>query len=492
MVARATGGRTIAIVGAGFSGSSLAVALLRTPLHIPLHVLLIDPADVAGPGLAYRAGGIDRLNVCAAQLSADAQQPDEFLQFARSRGFVVCGDEFLPRELYGQYLLERLQSARRAAQDSGSQLSILQASATSLRRTSPDAGWRLTLSDGRRLGADEVVLALGNPPPSVPREFMAFTDSPSYVNDPWNDAGTRCAGERVLLLGTGLTACDVAARMFGRPAPPTAVHALSRHGLLPTSHAPLAATPRHAATVAEHTTNASRPSTLARDVETHSADLHALTKTLRRHATDALARGGDWRNMLADLRSLTPSIWRRLDAGQRGRFLRHLRTYWDIHRHRLPPATAAEIADLRNRRQLQLHAGRIIGVHAEDAALKVQWRARGGGSVETLHVDRVINCTGPNYDLLRSSDPLVQQLLGAGLVSADPLRLGLRTLAAGRVVSAGGGAVSNLYYCGPMLRERAWEATAVPELRVHVATLADELTTAWRADARTGARRAVS
>jgi uncharacterized NAD(P)/FAD-binding protein YdhS len=46
----------------------------------------------------------------------------------------------------------------------------------------------------------------------------------------------------------------------------------------------------------------------------------------------------------------------------------------------------------------------------------------------------------------------------------------------GRVISAAGPPVDHLYYIGPWLRARDWEATAVPELREHAATLARRLT----------------
>ena len=66
----------------------------------------------------------------------------------------------------------------------------------------------------------------------------------------------------------------------------------------------------------------------------------------------------------------------------------------------------------------------------------------------------------------------------AGLMKADEGRLevlGIDVAADGRVISSAGSPVDSLYYLGPWLRPRDWEATAVPELREHAARLAAEL-----------------
>jgi uncharacterized NAD(P)/FAD-binding protein YdhS len=106
------------------------------------------------------------------------------------------------------------------------------------------------------------------------------------------------------------------------------------------------------------------------------------------------------------------------------------------------------------------------------------WRRRGGGETESFAVNAVINATGPDYALRRSADPLVRSLRAAGMVSEDPLNLGLRTVRYGACVAADGSVSSHLFYLGPMLRADHWEATAAPELRVHAEQLARHLSEA--------------
>jgi uncharacterized NAD(P)/FAD-binding protein YdhS len=90
-------------------------------------------------------------------------------------------------------------------------------------------------------------------------------------------------------------------------------------------------------------------------------------------------------------------------------------------------------------------------------------------------VDRVINCTGPDYDVRRSSERLVRSLLAQGIASADPLGIGLATGARGALLGRDGRSADDVFYLGPMLRAAHWETTAVAELREYAAQLAQHL-----------------
>jgi uncharacterized NAD(P)/FAD-binding protein YdhS len=69
----------------------------------------------------------------------------------------------------------------------------------------------------------------------------------------------------------------------------------------------------------------------------------------------------------------------------------------------------------------------------------------------------------------------VQSLHAGGLIRADALELGIDIAEDGRVIGGDGVPVDSLWYLGPWLRARDWEATAVPELRGHAARLAQRL-----------------
>ena len=198
----------------------------------------------------------------------------------------------------------------------------------------------------------------------------------------------------------------------------------------------------------------------------------AMTRELAREVG---YRGGDWREVVTFVRHLAPALWRRLPHAEQRRFVRHLQAHWDTHRHRLPPQLSARIASLRQSGRLRVNAGRIDSVIPAGERLRVSWRPRGGDRGSTLTVDLIVNATGPDYALERSANPLLMSLRTAGAVSADALKLGLRTARFGACVDAQGRASERLYYLGPMLRADHWEATAATELRDHAESLAAHL-----------------
>jgi uncharacterized NAD(P)/FAD-binding protein YdhS len=174
---------------------------------------------------------------------------------------------------------------------------------------------------------------------------------------------------------------------------------------------------------------------------------------------------------------MAPTIWQRLTQRDRVRFLRHVRVYWDVHRHRLPPEILSRIEALQGRERLHVHAGHIERMQSDGDRIAVTWRIRGTRRNQTIAFDRVINCTGPDYSIARSSAPLWRNLQQCGLCVPDPLGLGLRTGPKGAVIDADGWPGPHLFYLGPMLRADHWEATAVGELRVHAEALAELLAT---------------
>ncbi len=455
--------RTIVIVGAGFSGTLVAANLLRRPPVGPTRLILVERAEAAGRGVAYA----DRvfpylLNVPAGRMSADPSVPDEFLQFVRKRIPGATAEDFLPRSLYGEYLQEVLLAAQLSA-PRNIHFEIWRGEVRAIRRIERHLPLQLELADGRKITADDVVLALGNPPPATLPAAASIVDHPAYVDDPWAQDLQFSRHQTVLLIGTGLTMADVvnAATADRQTAPK--LHALSRHGLVPPRQTPF------------------RPEAFRGDgnalLLAASRSLRGLTSAVRLLAAEAEKCGGDWREAVTFVRHMAPTIWQRLPQRDRERFMRHLRALWDIHRHRLPPEILRRVDLLRGNGQLQIHAGRILRFEPRAARIEVQWRPRHEHAIRTLTVDKVVNCTGPDYAIERSREPLWRNLLQCGLCVADPLGLGLRTGPNGAVMDADGWPGPHLFYVGPMLRADHWEATAASELRVHAQQLASLLAT---------------
>jgi len=448
---------TIAIVGAGFSGTIVAVNLLRMARSRALRILLLERAQV-GQGIAYASREYPYLlNVPAKRMSAFSTDPVDFLSFARYELPQVTEHDFLARELYGKYLKWILARARAAA-PAHVRLTYAGGSAIAIRRVS--SAFLISLADGRTLAADTVVLALGNPPPGEIPAASNVLGSSRYVEDPWSGDPTFHPHETILVLGTGPTMADIVlagnASAHGR----AVIHAISRHGLLATAQTEFR--------LGEDDSEGAFRLQQARSIR----HLFRITREL---ADDVASRGGDWRESIALVRGLAPTLWSRLPDCERRRFLRHVRSYWDVHRHRLPPSVWTAVDRLRKEGTLQVHAGRINAMQIAGKRIRVKWRARGSARDGVLLADRVINCTGPSYDLRTSRERLLQSLVAQGMVAPDPLGLGLLTDEFGTLRGADGEPVANLYYIGPMLRADHWETTAVQELRIHAERLAAHL-----------------
>ena len=124
---------------------------------------------------------------------------------------------------------------------------------------------------------------------------------------------------------------------------------------------------------------------------------------------------------------------------------------------------------MREKKRLEVRAGRIVETRRIKDGIVVAWRRRGSEAVREELYDAVVNVTGPDGDPNHSSCALVKSLVDQALCEPDGLGLGWGTNPDGRLFDANGNVSEVLFYVGPLLRARHWEATAVPELRVHVA-----------------------
>lgn len=462
-----TRSRTIAIVGAGFSGTALAYRLLRSTHVVPTRVVLIERAPRFGPGLAYSAPAAGTtLNVPAGRMSIDEARPGDLLEYLNARGNSVTPEdsvtpeEFVPRTLYGDYLEARLADAARAASPRA-QLTRMNRVAIGVSRAEAGSCWSVTLDDGSTVLADSVVLAMGHCPPRPIPGFDSLAGTGLYENDPWKAPVIRKRRARVLLLGTGLTMADVACRLSRSSHPPREIVAMSRRGLMPRLRHKVA--PR-APSVPLGLERLQRASTLRSMV----AEARAV---MRR----AVAVGIDWRDVMLELRAQAPALWQRLSAADKARFLRHVQPYWDVHRHQLPPVVSRTLDELLQSRRLSVRAGRVTAVRLLNGRAEVTMQPRHQRGTETHLFDLVINCSGPDSDPTRAESRLMRMLLTEGRVVACPTGTGLCVDMACRVLGRNGKAWPGLYYLGPWLKARDFEATAVQELRAQATALTARL-----------------
>lgn len=444
----------ITIIGAGFSGVALAAALKRSA-PADTTVCLVGVEGSYGAGVAYGDARPEHvLNVRARDLGLSPQAPEDFADWFNLSDRGRSG--FLPRQLYGDYLRDRLHAL---TQGPGARVHAVRREAVAIDRG--DRALHVQLDDGAAIVSDRVVLAVGAlPPPPLAGVGPRLAVHPGYIGWPWQEhAIDRIDPDaRLLVVGTGLTMADVVATLRQR-GHRGRIDALSRHGLLPQRHAdqPLPAVelpPAIRQALAEH-------------------DLPELL-----HRVRALSKVVDWRALVDALRPHTQAFWQGLPDRQRRQFLRHLRSYWEVARHRIAPAIAAHIDALHAQGQLRILAGRLIRAGSAQGGVSALIRERGAGHVRHERYDVLLRATGLNTDVARTTHPLLAQLRESGVIRADRHELGLETTEALQVVDARGWPVPGLYCLGPLLRARFWEITAVPELRVAADWLARELVAA--------------
>ena len=395
----------IAIIGAGFSGSLLAVHLLRS--RLPMRIVLFERRATFARGVAYSTDRLEHLlNVPAGNMSALVGQPGHFLEWLKRHEPNAHAHTFASRTLYGHYVV--LATGHQAPSD--------------------------PLPRGHRLGGSD-----------------------RYLRDPWRPMVPPAPDDTILLVGTGLTTVDVLLTLQAQGHRGKVI-ALSRHGLMPQAHVP-------------SLIGVSVPPTDTRP-ENLAAAVRMVRRQLEREQTSDPER---WRSVIDGLRPYTSELWQQLNPVEQKRFMRHLRAFWDVGRHRVAPSIGAMIQGQLESGRLSVAAGRLTSVEETTNGVTATWRPRHTLAQESLTVQRIINCTGPDTDLRRSTDPLIRSLFAQGLAVTDPLGLGLETSTSGALLDASGRASSRLFTLGPLLRPRLWETIAVPELRVQALALASRL-----------------
>ena len=427
--------RHVAIVGAGASGTLQALHLLRAGAE---RVTLVEREREPGRGTAYGTRRPEHLlNVTAHRMSVWPDDPTDFARWFGGRG--GAADDYAPRMLFGDYLSGLMNTA-------GERLEVVRGAAVAVEA----AGGleRVRLDDGRAIDADAVVLALGNLRPAPVRGIDPARLGDLYVEDPWYGGFTEGldARDTLLLVGTALTAIDAALTLDATGFRGN-ILAVSRRGLTPRPHL--------------------RREPVVDGPTAFPASCVALLRALRRRAPEI-----GWREAVHELRPVTQQVWGSLPPDERHRFVRHLRPWWDVHRHRIAPAVAERIAAMQAEERLRFAAGRIVSAEAEGDAALVAWRPRGRDEVEQIRVRRIVGCSGPELDIARAGEPLLDSLLALGRIRPDPYRLGIDVDLHSRALGAGGAPSATLSVIGPMTRGAFWETIAVSDIAAQAQAVA--------------------
>lgn len=448
-------GFDVVVVGGGASGTLVLIQLLRSEVR-PLRIAVVEPRPRLGEGIAYSTECPEHvLNVIASRMTAIDGQPGHFVEFLAGEpanagvDAATLGARFACRMDYARYLRATLQHSPGFADVHWIRDEVVDAERA-------EAAWSVRLASGRRIPSTAVVLALGNEPRALPVPAAAL-GAPERVLDGWDYAGVRgiAANAPVCIVGSGLSMVDALATLTAtRHAGPVTV--ISRHGLVPLPHA--------------------RPGSqqgVASDLL--GLGMRARLRVLRARAAESVAEGKPWQWTMDALRHHGETLWRHASERERARFLRHLARYWDIHRHRIAPESAAMLEAAAASGRLRVLAGRVLAIDAHGDGARVHVRARGTAASGILDVAHVVNATGIETGFHRSRRPLLPAMHARGLVSPGPLGLGIATAADGAVVDGTGVPVPGLLTLGASRIGELWESIAIPELRVQARRIAERI-----------------
>ena len=445
----------VVVVGGGVAGTMTALKLAATP-GIG-RIILLDREGRFGRGVAYSANKPwHRINVPSSKMGGiDDANPNGFTTWLSDEGH-AAGPEyakaFVQRSLYGDYLCSKLDPLIASGA-----VAARRCEAVAIRKSA--RCYRVTLSNDEIIDAQIVVLCLGNHPPA---KFPNVEPSRRLVPIVWAPDALAEIGENdtVLVTGTGATAVDAVLDLVHQGAG-RQITMLSRRGMLPCDD--ISSTPDN------------------QPIDTESASTaRELFSALRKDVRAKATRGIPWQSVIDGFRPKASALWRNLPDPERARFVRHARTIWMNHRHRLAPDVTELLARLQEQRRLRVVAGRMVRAIATEVGYEVAFKARGSDVVERSF-NWILNCVGPEERYERIADRLVASLLLEGYARRGPLDLGLDVDPNCVLLDSQGRGQPGLYLIGPATRGCFWEVTSAPAVREQatavVAHVSSQMTT---------------
>lgn len=451
---------TVAIVGGGFTGAAVAFHLARALAADAARIVVVEPRDRLGAGLAYSTRDpAHRINVPADRMSLLSDAPSHFADWLAANDTLADdpaattddGRVFPRRAVFGAYVAEQLD-----AYLADGTIAHVRDQVVSIERRG--SGFHLAVAGGALLSADILVIATSHPPPAVPGPLRHLAGAPEIVDEIYGGDWLRSIGrdDRILVVGNGLTSADALASLdtIGHRGP---VLALSRRGLRSRGHAAVAMKPQGDFT--------GLPARTAL----------ALLRRTRREVAAAAGKGMTWHAVFDALREQAPAIWSALGPSERGRLVRHLRAFWDVHRFRAAPQVIA-VADRRIADgTLTVAAGRLLSAVRRERGIEIAYRLRGALVPISDRFDRIIVTTGPDHGGIAEGNPAIASLATKGEVRADALRLGLDVSASGRAIDSHGREAPHLLVAGPLARAGVGELMGLPQVTQHAERMATEI-----------------
>jgi uncharacterized NAD(P)/FAD-binding protein YdhS len=455
----------IAIIGGGFSGTLLSTNLVRNAVA-PMEVILINESDVLNTGIAYDPYSEKfLLNVIASRMSAFPAEPDHFLNWVMLRDHFkgkereLIGNSYLPRKLYGEYLKGIWTETLKQAKENQVSIRVINSVVTDISHTNDSLN--LILKDGTRVHAEYGIIASGNHLPGNPQiKSSFFKDSLNYFQNPWDrhSVSGLHSNKPVLIIGNGLTMVDTVMGLLEQGFTGQII-SISPNGfnILPHRHNGLAYTK------------------LLEEISS-STSLYQLVKLFNKHKKLVREYGLSAEPIIDSLRPLTQKIWINLTIREKRVFMARLRHLWGVARHRIPLNIHDKLQQLRIEGQLHIYSGRLSDIVEDQGVITATFFDKKQQKEVQIQVSRVINCTGPETDLLKLDSNYLKNALLKGILSQDELKLGINADPnTFELINGKGSVESGLFTIGSNLKGVLWESTAVSEIRTQAELIAKRI-----------------
>lgn len=457
--------KKIGIIGGGFTGTMTAVQLIDKSTE-PCEIILINERETLNKGIAYNPYSDKHLlNVIAGKMSAYPDNPDHFLEWImqkedfKNNDKTLIANSFLPRLLYGEYLCEIWEEAKKIAEAKQLKLTVLNSFVVDLDVS--DHAVDLWLDNNLKLNIDHCVIATGNHIASNPNiENMDFYKSTNYFQNPWKIESVKNTNKNlpVLIIGNGLTMVDTVLGLLEQGFKGE-IYSISPHGF----------------NILPHRHNGLKYSKLVEDLR-DDMSIYELVNLVNKHIKTIREYGVSAETVIDSLRPHTQRIWQSFSDKEKELFMSRLRHLWGVARHRIPLHSHDKIQQLRIDGKLHINSGKIIDIIDSNESIIVQYFDKKEHELKEINVSRIINCTGPATDLMSLDKSFLKNCLLKGVLTQDKLKLGIKAnTETFQIISSDGKTHTNLYTIGSNLKGELWESTAVNELREQAEKLAERL-----------------
>lgn len=439
----------IAIVGGGLSGSLVAIYLLKY-IKYSLEILLFEKStEQLYRGAAYSSKlPYQLLNVPVNGMSLFQEDNLHFFNWLNDKNIKAAVDDFVSRKLFGDYVEETMQ--KYITENNVHHFQIIQDEVIDV--TTNDSKTIVYSKKHLPVEVNKVYLCTGNFLPESLKNSSLENLVNNYIQNPWDGKffSKIKPNDTVFILGTGLSMVDWVMSLCKNENFKGKIIALSRRGFLPLSHG----------------LNPAYQLQKIPDFNTSSIlDIYYWIKSEVKYAE---SQHKNYRSVIDAVRPFLNEIWGTLSKEDKQQFCRHIKPFWDIHRHRIPVHSFDFLNQLINEQILEIISGRLIGVDDKENEFSITFQPKRITNFKTIKSNWIINCTGPQTNYTKIDDLLFQNMLISETFDTGDINLGLVTQDMGFIVAKNGKINENIIMIGPAAKGNLWEIIALNEIKQQI------------------------